>query len=173
MHQRGESTDQRSRCPHITLRFEEAPLMRLSVGTLRQVVKRDYRRLGLSRLQSSPSEGPQLLPAARPSRADRPHPARQEPPGAMCPTPSNRPHSSASSSTGVRTRLGRRLPLELRMGAAFFQPDMLQLLAGRAASMPSRSATGAGCRSSNSRWASTSNSDTSERCPLHSVGGRQ
>src|SRR2546428_13909463 len=41
MHQRGESTDQKSRCPHITLRFEEAPLMRLSVGTLRQVVKRD------------------------------------------------------------------------------------------------------------------------------------
>src|SRR4030095_11533324 len=41
MHQRGESTDQKSRCPHISLRFEEAPLMRLSVGTLRQVVKRD------------------------------------------------------------------------------------------------------------------------------------
>src|SRR5437899_7741515 len=41
MHQRGESTDQKSRCPHITLRFEEAPLMRLSVETLRQVVKRD------------------------------------------------------------------------------------------------------------------------------------
>src|SRR6266852_7825800 len=41
MHQRGESTDQKSRCPHITLRFEEAPLMRLSVGRLRQVVKRD------------------------------------------------------------------------------------------------------------------------------------
>src|SRR5947209_19789079 len=41
MHQRGESTDQKSRCPHITLRFEEAPLMRLSIGTLRQVVKRD------------------------------------------------------------------------------------------------------------------------------------
>src|SRR5438128_12615562 len=41
MHQRGESTDQKSRCPHTTLRFEEAPLMRLSVGTLRQVVKRD------------------------------------------------------------------------------------------------------------------------------------
>src|SRR3989449_2033961 len=41
MHQRGESTDQKSRCPHITLRYEEAPLMRLSVGTLRQVVKRD------------------------------------------------------------------------------------------------------------------------------------
>src|SRR3989449_8244110 len=41
MHQRGESTDQKSRCPHIPLRFEEAPLMRLSVGTLRKVVKRD------------------------------------------------------------------------------------------------------------------------------------
>src|SRR2546428_3755678 len=41
MHQRGESTDQKSRCPHIPLRFEEAPLMRLSVGTLQQVVKRD------------------------------------------------------------------------------------------------------------------------------------
>src|SRR5438552_2624356 len=41
MHQRGESTDQKSRCPHITLRFEETPLMCLSVGTLRQVVKRD------------------------------------------------------------------------------------------------------------------------------------
>src|SRR2546422_6228830 len=41
MHQRGESTDQKSRCPHIPPRFEEAPLMRLSVGTLRQVVKRD------------------------------------------------------------------------------------------------------------------------------------
>src|SRR5207249_8605442 len=41
MHQSGESTDQKSRCSHITLRFEEAPLMRLSVGTLRQVVKRD------------------------------------------------------------------------------------------------------------------------------------
>src|SRR2546428_8604802 len=41
MHQRSESTDQKSRCSHITLRFEEAPLMRLSVGTLRQVVKRD------------------------------------------------------------------------------------------------------------------------------------
>src|SRR6266508_3208609 len=41
MHQRGFPTDQKSRCPHITLRFAEAPLMRLSVGTLRQVVKRD------------------------------------------------------------------------------------------------------------------------------------
>src|ERR1700746_16759 len=41
MHQRGDSTDQKSRCPRIPLRFEEAPLMRLSVDTLRQVVKRD------------------------------------------------------------------------------------------------------------------------------------
>src|SRR5206468_12795738 len=41
MHQRGFPTDQKSRCPHVTLRFAEAPLMRLSVETLRQVVKRD------------------------------------------------------------------------------------------------------------------------------------
>src|SRR6266699_3369672 len=41
VHQRGFPTDHKSRCPHITLRFAEAPLMRLSVGTLRQVVKRD------------------------------------------------------------------------------------------------------------------------------------
>src|SRR3989442_633055 len=32
---------------------------------------------------------------------------------------------------GVRGRLGRRLPLEFRMDAAFFQPDVLQLLARR------------------------------------------
>src|SRR5215475_7409341 len=41
MHQRGDSTDQKGRYSHIYLRFAEAPLMRLSVGTLRQVVKRD------------------------------------------------------------------------------------------------------------------------------------
>src|SRR5262245_33964137 len=41
MHQRGESTDQKGRYPHTFPRFVEAPLMRLSVGTLRQVVKRD------------------------------------------------------------------------------------------------------------------------------------
>ena len=32
---------------------------------------------------------------------------------------------------GVRERLGRRLPLEFRMDAAFFQPDVLRLLAAR------------------------------------------
>jgi hypothetical protein len=32
---------------------------------------------------------------------------------------------------GVRHRLGRRLPLEFRMDAAFFQPDVLRLLAAR------------------------------------------
>src|ERR1043166_7974523 len=41
MHQKGGSTDQKGRHPHAFPRFEEAPLMRLSVGTLRQVVKRD------------------------------------------------------------------------------------------------------------------------------------
>src|SRR5215467_5196760 len=41
MHQRGRATDQKGRYPHTHPRFVEAPLMRLSVGTLRQVVKRD------------------------------------------------------------------------------------------------------------------------------------
>src|SRR5205814_8207820 len=41
MHQRGFPTNQKSGRPHGTLSFTEAPLMRLSVGSLRQVVKRD------------------------------------------------------------------------------------------------------------------------------------
>src|SRR5262245_18493563 len=41
MHQRGGSTDQKGRHPHVHPRFVEAPLMRLSVGTVRQVVKQD------------------------------------------------------------------------------------------------------------------------------------
>src|SRR5437870_10540512 len=41
MHQRGFPTNQKSGRPHVTLSFTEAPLMRLSVGRLRQVVKRD------------------------------------------------------------------------------------------------------------------------------------
>src|SRR3989442_13942935 len=41
MHQRGFTANQKSRRPHVTLSFTEAPLMRLSVGSLRQVVKRD------------------------------------------------------------------------------------------------------------------------------------
>src|SRR5256885_3418530 len=41
MHQRGFPTNQKSGRPHVTLAFTEAPLMRLSVGSLRQAVKRD------------------------------------------------------------------------------------------------------------------------------------
>src|SRR3989442_2909745 len=41
MHQRGFPTNQKSGRPHVTLSFTEAHLMRLSVGSLRQVVKRD------------------------------------------------------------------------------------------------------------------------------------
>src|SRR4029453_8581863 len=41
MHQRGRSTDQKGRTSHVFPRTAEAPLMRLRVGTLRQVVKRD------------------------------------------------------------------------------------------------------------------------------------
>src|SRR5437899_5218006 len=78
---------------------------------------RRHRRLGLPGLQSSPSEGSQLLPPGGPRRADRPHPATQEPPG-------------------QRARLqavGRvpAVPLEFRMDAAFFQRDVLRLLAAR------------------------------------------
>src|SRR5262245_47555794 len=42
MHQRGRSTNQKGRHPHVFPRYVEAPLMRLSVGRLRQVVKRDW-----------------------------------------------------------------------------------------------------------------------------------
>ena len=41
MHQRGGSTDRKGGHPHVFPRTAEAPLMRLSVGTLRQLVKRD------------------------------------------------------------------------------------------------------------------------------------
>src|SRR5262245_53200840 len=41
MHQRGDSTHRMERCPHIFHRFEEAPLMRLKVRSLRQAVKGD------------------------------------------------------------------------------------------------------------------------------------
>src|SRR5438445_2933892 len=41
MHQRGVPVNQKSGRAHVTLSFPEAPLMRLSVGRLRQVVKRD------------------------------------------------------------------------------------------------------------------------------------
>ena len=62
---------------------------------------RRHRRLGLSRLQSSSSEGPQLLPAARPRRADRPHPAGQESP---------RQRARLQASGGVPPRAHRRGP---------------------------------------------------------------
>src|SRR5713226_2607097 len=41
MHQRGFPMNQKSGRAHVTLSFTEAPLMRLSVDSLRQVVKRD------------------------------------------------------------------------------------------------------------------------------------
>src|SRR5215510_8807967 len=41
MHQRGAPTHRMERCPHIFHRFEEAPLMRLKVRSLRQSVKGD------------------------------------------------------------------------------------------------------------------------------------
>src|SRR5205809_39642 len=188
MHQRGESTDQKSRCSHITLRFEEAPLMRLSVGTLRQVVKRDLaiafvpqqltsygglellrryvRRIALPRrlqaafaalggdysgarlallLVALPYVGARRLehlqylvgdPLVR-RFAGLAHVAQT---GHILRV-KNRPgnvHDSKQSAAflrelidGVRRRLGRRVPLEFRMDAAFFQPEVLRLLAAR------------------------------------------
>src|SRR5512134_2976389 len=41
MHQRGSLTHRRERRAHVIPRFEEAPLMRLKVRSLRQVVKGD------------------------------------------------------------------------------------------------------------------------------------
>src|SRR5881409_3092315 len=41
MHQRGFPMNQKSGRDHVTLSFTGAPLMRLSVGSLRQMVKRD------------------------------------------------------------------------------------------------------------------------------------
>jgi DDE family transposase len=52
----------------------------------------------------------------------------------------------------VRVGLGRALPLEFRMDAAFFQREIRRLLEARGCHYaPSRSATGVGCPSSNSR----------------------
>ena len=87
------------------------------------------RRLGLPRVQSASSEGPQLLPPARACGPDG-HILRLK----------NRPgnvHDSKQAAAflrevidGLRGRFGRRLPLEFRMDAAFFQRDVLRLLAG-------------------------------------------
>ncbi len=72
----------------------------------------------------------QLLSPARASGPDRPHPAAQEPPGNV--------HDSKQAAAflrevidGLRARFGRRLPLEFRMDAAFFQRDVLRLLPAR------------------------------------------
>src|SRR5205814_105140 len=173
MHQRGFPTNQKSGRPHVTLSFTEAPLMRLSVGRLRQVVKRDlpiefvpqqltsYGRLELlHRYQERVLESLARLDVPRLTRdvdgtvvrtgatvawafrgfnphhrkdlsyyplvahvAQTGHSLRLK----------NRPgnvHESKQSAAflrelieAVRARLGRSLPLEFRMDAAFFQRD--------------------------------------------------
>src|SRR5437879_13265046 len=55
MHQRGFPTNRKSGGPHVTLAFTEAPLMRLSVGSLRQAVKRDLPICCCNVKMSSPS----------------------------------------------------------------------------------------------------------------------
>jgi hypothetical protein len=49
----------------------------------------------------------------------------------------------------VRTGLGRALPLEFRMDAAFFQREILRLLAARGCAYATKSATGGGYLSGN------------------------
>src|SRR2546422_180887 len=196
MHQRGESTDQKSRCPHITLRFEEAPLMRLSVGTLQQVVKRDlsiafvpqqltsYGGLELLRRYVRRIELPRRLQAAFAALGGDyggarlallllalPYVgarrlehlqylvgdplvrrfaglARVPTARATCTTPSNRPRSSANSSTGS----GAAWVGACRSSSAWMPRFSSLMCCGcsplGAVCMPSRSATGAGCPSS-------------------------
>src|SRR5207253_1279000 len=198
MHQRGFPANQKSRRPHVTLSFTEAPLMRLSVGSLRQVVKRDLpiefvpqqltsygglellhryvRGLGLyPRLRRACADlggdycGARLsllLPpltldvdgtvvravatVAWACRGFNPHHRKDL---SYYPLVAhvaqtghilrlkNRPgnvHDSKQAVAflremivAVRARLGRGLPLEFRMDAAFFQRDVLRLLAAR------------------------------------------
>ena len=82
---------------------------------------RRHRGLGLPWLQSSPPEGSQLLSAARPRRADRPHPAGQESAGQRARLQAIGPVPARADRRGPLPP-GRRLPLEFRMDAAFFQP---------------------------------------------------
>lgn len=65
--------------------------------------------------------------------------------------PSRRAHLGRCTAA-VRARLGRALPLEFRMGAAFFQPHLLRLLAARAARPRARARTAAARLSSGLRW---------------------
>src|SRR5947209_6110108 len=174
MHQRGFPTNQKSGRPHVTLSFTEAPLMRLSVGSLRQVVKRDlpiefvpqqltsYGGLELVLLSAARLAVPGLpldadgtvvrtgAPVAWAFRGFNPHHRKDL---SYYPLVAhvaqtghilrlkNRPgnvHDSKQSAAflrelivAVRARLGRSLPLEFRMDAAFFQRDVLRLLAAR------------------------------------------
>src|SRR5437879_6401992 len=160
MHQRGESTDQKSRCPHITLRFEEAPLMRLSVGTLQQVVKRDlsiafvpqqltsYGGLELLRRYVRRIELPRRLQAACAARGGDysggrlalllvalPYVGarRLEHLQYLVGDPLARRFAGLARVPTARTVSNwlRRFQLEFRMDSAFFQPDVVRLLAAR------------------------------------------
>src|SRR5438046_2689760 len=172
MHQRGFPTNQKSGRPHVTLSFTEAPLMRLSVGSLRQVVKRDLpiefvpqqltsyggleleslARLDVPRLTLD-VDGTVVRTGATVAWAFRGFNPHHRKDLSYYPLVAhvaqtghilrlkNRPgnvHDSKQSVAflrqlieAVRARLGRSLPLEFRMDAAFFQRDVLRLLAAR------------------------------------------
>ena len=88
-------------------------------------------RLGLPGLQPPIIGRPRLLPAVRPCGADRVQHPPQEPPRNV--------HDSKQAVPvrrdiidDLRPRFGRRVALEFRLGAAFFQRGVLQLLTARA-----------------------------------------
>ena len=71
----------------------------------------------------------QLLPAPRPPRPDRAHPAAQESPRQRPRLQAGRRLPARAHRPPPRARSGAPLPLEFRMDAAFFQRDVLRLLA--------------------------------------------
>ena len=92
---------------------------------------RRHRGLGLPRLQSPPSQGPQLLPAARPRGADRPHPAGQEPPRQRARLQAVRRLPARRSSTGSGAAWAGACPSNSAWMPRFSSADVLRLLAAR------------------------------------------
>ena len=111
---------------------------------------RGHGRLGLPRVQPASSEGSELLPAVRPRGPDG-HILRLK----------NRPGNVHDSKQAIpflrdiiddlRARFGRRVALEFRMDAAFFQRGILQLLAARDCGYAIKVGYWSGCRSRRSR----------------------
>ena len=65
-------------------------------------------------------------------RPDEPHPTREQSTQATVHDPTQAASFLREVIDALRMAFGRRLPLEFRMDAAFFQRDVLRLLAARA-----------------------------------------